>query len=455
MTTIVLKFGGSSQCVHGLKVILNKTKEYLQDNYSLIFVISAVGKTTNNLYSIINGDYKIFDIIFEEHQKLCRDLDVNFNNVEEKLYELLGKIEYLKKTRIMMLEYIDDIDEVIYNLKLKIISYGEVLSSLIVYEYLKKHIEVEYYDVTKLIKNVNSSKTIDKKTLNIKGTFYCDTTEIENLKNRLKPKTVIITQGFIASTSDNKICILTRSGSNTSASLITSALDCEKLEIWTDVSGLYTSDPRKITNTKVIKYVNYSVCQEAAAMGSQIIHPFSIKPCEEKLIPIHIKNTFEPFDEGTIITSKIDKENEVHLITSQSDVSIFQITSMDMWGCYGFVYDIFKSFNKEKIDVNIITTSQFTISTTTNEKNNIKLNNLYDRLKEKYNVILIPDCVIVSVIANNVRQNEKIQKVHNLISTKEEIHIIHFGANNLSLSYVVNKNYALELMETLHSNLIN
>jgi len=454
MPTIVLKFGGSSQCEQGLNVILAKVNEYLEKDYSLIFVISAVGKTTNNLYSIVSGKYEVFDTIYREHKSLSDKMEINFSPIELKLSELKNEIDKLKVVEKILEDCVDNIEDVIYNLKLKIISFGEVLSSMIVYEYLKKYVDVEYYDVTKLIKNKNISGSIDKQTLNMKGEFYCDPDEIKNIKNKIKPKSIIVTQGFIAGTSDNKICILTRSGSNTSASLITSAMDAERLEIWTDVSGLYTSDPRKITNTKVIKHVNYSVCQEAAAMGSQIIHPFSIKPCQEKSIPIHIKNTFKPDDIGTVITETTDTKNEVHLISCQTDVTLFQITSMDMWEGYGFVYDIFKAFNEEKIDVNIITTSQFTISTTTNEKNQIKLNNLVEKLKEKYNVNIVYDCVIVSVVANDVKHNEEIQKVHNLISLKESIYMIHFGANNLSLSYVVNKNYGLELMETLHSNLI-
>jgi aspartate kinase len=454
MPFIVLKFGGSSQCEEGLNVILKKTNEYLKKEYSIIFVISAVGKTTNNLYSIINGNYDVFNTVYMDHFSLSEKMKIDFSSVESKLSELKQEINKLKVINETLMDSVDNIEDVSYNLKVKIISFGEILSSMIVYQYLKKFVDVEYYDVTKLIKNKNSSNTIDKKTLNIKGEFYCDANSILDIKDKFKSKSVIVTQGFIAATTDNKICILTRSGSNTSASLITSAIDAERLEIWTDVSGLYTGDPRKISNTKVIKYVNYSVCQEAAAMGSQIIHPFSIKPCQEKSIPIHIKNTFKPDDIGTIITKLDDTKDEVHLVSCQSDVTLFEITSMDMWEGYGFVYDIFKVFNEEKIDVNIITTSQFTISTTTNEKNNFKINNLVNKLREKYSVNIMYDCMIVSVIANNVKHNEQIQKVHNLISLKESIHMIHYGANNLSVSYVVNKNYGLELMETLHYNLI-
>jgi aspartate kinase len=452
--TIVLKFGGSSQCETGLKLILQKSQEYLSEGNSLVFVISALGKTTNNLYNITRGEYGEYDQIYKNHKDLCEIMGINFDLIEDKFTELAQLIDDFKNLNKILSNYVENFDGSTYNLKLSIISFGEILSSMIVYEYLKQHLDVEFYQAVKLIKNKNNSDSIDKKTLNIKGEFYCDLKELNNLNSLLNKTRVVITQGFIANTSDNKICILTRSGSNTSASLIASSLNAKRLEIWTDVSGLYTCDPRIIPNAKVIPRVNYSVCQEAAAMGSQIIHPFSIKPCEEKSIPIHIKNTFKPFDIGTIITPTIDEDNQVHLISTQSDITIFEITSMDMWEAYGFSYDIFKVFNKHKIDVNIISTSQFTISTTTNEKNKDKLMGLLKKLTEKYTVKMISECVVVSVVANDVKHNEKIQNIHKLIGCVEPIYMIHYGSNNLSLSWVINKNYCTELMNILHTNLI-
>lgn len=453
----VAKFGGSSQCERGLQVILQKTREYLAKGESLIFVISAVGKTTNNLYQIVNSNnYSVYQTIYDEHLNLCTKLKIDSGHVRIKLQELKFLVEKFQSISETLKDYVDDITGTTVNLKLSIISFGEILSSLIVYLYLKTHCEVEYYDVKKLIKNINSSKSIDIQTLNIKGEFYCTDLEIKTLVDKIikKPNVPIVTQGFIAGTQDDRVCILTRSGSNTSASLIANSVNAVRLEIWTDVSGLYTCDPRKVPSAKVIESVSYSVCQEAAAMGSQIIHPFSLKPCEEKSIPIHIKNTFKPDDVGTIITKTDDLKDLVHLISAQTGVSIFEITSMDMWEGYGFVYDIFKSFNEEKIDVNIITTSQFTISTTTNEKSQVKIDNLLKKLREKYTVKIITDCTIVSIVANDVKNNEQLHKIHSFVSLEEPVHMIHYGANNLTLSYVVNELYGVKLMETFHTVLI-
>lgn len=440
-----MKFGGSSQCLEGMHVILKKINQYLADCHKVVIVISAVGKTTNNLYGITNLSLKDYDIIYSVHKKFCETISVDFSVVSTILEELKNDIDdYISKP------FLD-----ITQQKLKIIGYGEYLASSIVNAFLKQNgIDSKFLNAHLFMRNKSSSDTIDGDTLNIKGEFWCDKCVIDEL---MKIGNVFVTQGFIARTSDSKYCVLTRSGSNTSASLIASTIGAERLEIWTDVCGLYTADPRKIKEAELISYIKYSVCQEAAAMGSQIIHPFSIKPCEEKHIPIYIKNTFAPEQIGTIINGKKMTEtiDNVYLISYQGNVTTFQITSLDMWEAYGFAHDIFKVFNDEKIDINIVTTSQFSITTTTNEKSKVKLDRAKEKLSDRYKVNCISDCAIVSVIADNVMHNKNIQKVHDVIDeTDEPIYVTHFGANNLTLSYVVNSTYADKLSKLLHYRLI-
>lgn len=441
---IVLKFGGSSQCKQGMEVIVNKIKEYKND-HKVILVISAVGKTTNNLYGLTNCEADKYQIIYDVHKKFCENIDVDFSLVEPLLEELKDDFnKYVNKP------FVD-----ITQQKLKIISYGECIASKIVHHYLMNNdVKNIFLNAHLFMKNKHASTEIDVDTLNIKGEFMCDNNILLNL---IKEHDVSVTQGFIANTSDNKYCVLTRSGSNTSASLIASAINAVRLEIWTDVNGLYTADPRKILGAKMIPFIKYNVCQEAAAMGSQIIHPYSIKPCESKHIPIHIRNTFDPLGGGTIINGNNfnDDKYNVHLISYQGNVTVFQITSLDMWESYGFVHDIFSVFKDEKIDVNIITTSQFSITTTTNEKSLKKIISVTTELNKKYDVNVIDNCAIVSIIADHVSHNKKIQSIHQLIDELDEpIYVTHYGSNDMTLSYVVNESYAHKLINMLHNNLI-
>ena len=441
---IVLKFGGSSQCARGLNVMKDKICE-LSDKYQVFLVVSAVGKTTNNLYSILKGEFGFYDIIYETHMNLCEELCIN--------HRILHKI--LDDLKEDILSFYSDTSIDITQQKIKIISYGEILSSTIVNEYLLKWFMPNLLvNARLLIKNKSHSSEIDDFTLNIKGEFYCDA---EYAINTIATHNIVVTQGFIASTSNNKYCILTRSGSNTTASLIASAIDAIRLEIWTDVNGVYTTDPRIVGEAKLIKSIRYEVCQEAAAMGNQLIHPFSIKPCESKNIPIYIKNTFDSESElFTIINGHEDiVKNSVHLITYQKNVTVFKIESLDMWETAGILFEIFTVFKNENIDINIITTSQFSIALTTNELSKKKIENAKTELNKKYNVKIIDECGIVSIIANDIRNNKKLLNIHSIIYDEDEpIHIIQYGANNLTISFVINETYAKVLTKKLHVELI-
>ena len=330
---IVMKFGGSSQCLQGMNVIYEKIKEYLLSNNKIILVISAVEKTTNNLYGIINFVEGSYEYIYNVHKNLCESIDINFLEIEE----------YLKILKFDMICYESKPFINLIQTKLKILSWGEILASKIVHMFLnKKNINCKYLSAHSFIKNDNISKNIDRDTLNLKGEFYCDINILTSMLNN--NFNVFVTQGFIATTADDKYCVLTRSGSNTSASLIANSINAKKLEIFTDVSGIYSGDPRKINNTKIIPYAKYDICLEASSMGTNLIHPFSVRPCLEKNIPIHIKNTFDPQSVGTIITNQmhdhIKTKSNVYLISIQEDVTIFKIYSLNMSEGYGFMADI-------------------------------------------------------------------------------------------------------------------
>ena len=441
---IVLKFGGSSQCKEGLNVILNKIKEYREQSYKIILVVSAVGKTTNNLYGIADFELDKYDTIYNSHRDLCRNVNVRFECIHELLSNLCTDMRKYNNE-----PFCDQTQQ-----KLKMISYGEFLSSTIVHNFLCMNgIQNKLINAHHFIKNKSSSVCIDHDTLNTKGTFYCDETVLNKL---IEIGDVFITQGFIATTSDNKLCVLTRSGSNTTGALIAATVDSQRLEIWSDTNGLCTADPRKVKNAKLVPYIGYSVAQEVAAAGSQIIHPFSIVPCQKKHIPIHMKNTFNESGPSTIINGKDRTDNNVHVITCKENVNVIQIILLDMWEGYGFLSEIFKSFTTQKITIDIVSTSQFSISVTTSEKSEKKLERVINELCEKYEVNLIKNCASISVIADNISHNKTIQMCHQYVNeiNSEPIYITDFACNNMSISYVVNMSYCDTLLNILHKELI-
>jgi aspartate kinase len=178
-------------------------------------------------------------------------------------------------------------------------------------------------------------------------------------------------QGFIGSTPSGKKVLLGRGGSDTTGALIANSMDAKYYEVWTDVDGIYTADPR-IFEACLINKIDYELIQELASMGAKVMHPLSIKPCADKNIPIYVKNTFNDKAEGTKITSLEETKNYTKLTmfyAIQKNETLFKIKSLDMWNSFGFLNDIFRKFSDNKIDVNIVTTSQFSVSATTNEQN--------------------------------------------------------------------------------------
>lgn len=417
---IVWKFGGTSQSHSTYNMILQKL-EQIKDKTKVVIVLSAISGITNKLLDFaISGKNTIFDVI-EQNYLLATKCNVNIKEVSETfISECMNK------------KSLDD--------QISIVSKGEFFTGNILNKFLQiNNIKSNF---------ISSLDTIYSNQENFslynKGEFNV---EVDKIYSNFELYDVIIIPGFSGRTPNNNCCLLGRGGSDTSGSIIAAALNASLYEIWTDVNGIYSSDPRKITNTFINEIVHYDAAQEVAAMGAKVIHPYCILPCAEKSIPIYIKNTFNPDGLSTIICNTLN--NSIYGVTIQDNVKVFKVTSLNMWNNYGFVYDIFSTFKNSNIDVNIINTSQFNITTTTEESDIVKLEEIKKILEEKYQVELNFNNSIVSVIADNIRlidnigQIFKLTKDFNIITTS-------YSSNNMSLSFVIKTQDSIKLAQLLH-----
>ena len=421
MNWIVLKFGGSSITKLGFDSIVKIINEILADNSDtkIIVVLSAIKNVTNLLLN------KKFEEVKNISNKLM--IELNFNN------DLIKKINNIYNFQQ------DDIN---------IIALGEIISTNIFYNY--------YYNLNQNVKLLNSKDFIFSKNEYANNELYLSSEyfgDIDNFNKLATEKNIFICQGFIGSTPSNKTCLIGRGGSDTSASIIGNMLNAKCVEIWTDVNGMYTADPNKVKNCKIIEKIGYDQSQELAAMGAKVLHPFCIIPCKVKKIPMIIRNTYN-YDSKyyTQIGDYDINLNKIYAITDQNKITVFNIESINMWNDYGFVYDIFEKFSRYGIDVNIITTSQFTISTTTDCKNKILLNKIKNELENTYNVTMIENCSIISIVGDSIK-NQNVSKAINI--TKDfDIHMIHHSANDLSISFVINSIDSNILLNKLHDEII-
>ena len=449
MKHIVLKFGGSSMCERGYRTMLQQIKEKELEGYKTIVVVSAIGKTTNKLYKITQYEGKgMFDSIYNSHMALAMEMNVDFNELEKCLRELNTEIELFKR----------DPSQNLVEQRIKILSYGEILSSIFLHNFLKSRgVKNNMINARAFIKADHNHTDIDPYNLSMKGEFKCRSDRLLHLMD--SEELIYVTQGFVASTADCHPCILSRSGSDTSASLIASGLEADRVEIWTDVNGLYTADPNTIPEALLIKEINYDIAQEISASGSQVIHPFCSIPCEEKNVPIWIRNTFDPYNKNfSVINGNHTADPDIiYSISSQKGITVFNIETHDMWSNHGFVSDIFKVFNAHSVDVNIITTSQISVSTTTDEVSEEKKKLVYNELKKKYSHVSIHDnCNIVAIIGNDVQRNLRLTKCSEIITSIgiEHLHIKHESSNKLNLSFVVDDVIAKKLVKAFHREFI-
>jgi len=417
----VLKFGGSSQKFNTYKMI----KEIINSNSytKYVIVLSAISGVTNSLIDFTTS--KNFTI-WKNIMKKNNDFSI----------ECLNK---LSKFNIDMEKKLWDLEKD----KIEIIAMGEFFTTNILNEYLNLNNIKSHF--------ISSFDTIQSNQSNIgdynKGEFSVNS---KLIFDTLYSSQVVIIPGFSGISSINQPCLLGRGGSDTSGSIIAAALKSSQYEIWTDVDGIFSCDPRFIKNTKIIENISYKQAQEIAAMGAKIIHPYCILPCAQKNIPILIKNTF---NSNAILSTKIynyETNNNINAVTLQNSVKVFKITSENMWNNYGFVYEIFSIFKKYNVDVNIINTSQFNITTTTDENNLENLFEIKEELSKLYDVELILDNTIVSVIGDNIRKYSKIGDLFHL-SQNYDILLTSYSSNDMTLSWVISTEKSIDLAQNLHN----
>ena len=425
---LVIKLGGTSQTSDGYKNLLNEIK--INSEYKIIIVVSAIKNITNLSLDYINdNNLNSLNNIISINKKLCDDLNLSHDCIDE----ISKKLNFLTMKGHSIQNNID------------IVSSGETFTGTILNKFLlENNINSTYLDSTDIIySNVNN---IDSCLYN-KGHF-----EVNNFKllNLLKNKDVIVIPGFRASTPSKNICLMGRGGSDTTGSIIAASIKADKYMIWTDVNGIFSGDPNIVIHANIIPSISYNAAQEISAMGAKVIHPYCIKPCMEAGIPIHIRNTYNLSSKHTIIENCLGgSDKSIYSITNQSKISVFKIKSLNMWNNYGFVYHIFSMFKDFNVDVNIINTSQFDITTTTDDTDIIKLNRLKDELEKDYIVELYNNCNCISLVGENIRKYDKINKVINALKDFD-IKLTSYSSNDMSISFVVENKIHKDIINKIH-----
>ncbi len=350
----VFKFGGAS--VKDAKNIKNMTeivKNSASDN--LLIVVSAIGKTTNALEELTNNYYRGNESVFE-----------NLNNIKKYHFDIIDELFEKKYTKVyddinntfVEIEWaIEDEPQDSYNFIYdQIVSIGELLSSKIISHYFNFiDINNRWVDARSFIQTDNTYREAHVN--------WSKTTElIENQLPSILKNQIIVTQGFIGNTSENFTTTLGREGSDYSAAIFASCLNAEKLVVWKDVPGILNADPKRFPEAIKFEELSYANAIEMTYYGASIIHPKTIKPLQNKNIPLYVKPFLQPEETGTII-KETDSVTHTPSIIVKSSQQLLSISSKD----YAFISEkhlsyIFNAFSETQIHINMMQISALTFS---------------------------------------------------------------------------------------------
>ena len=298
----IMKFGGTSVAhASNINKVIDIILESLKRGENIVIVVSALSGITDNLIMLANLALKkdlkyktIFQNIYGRHNQAIKEL-INSKNKEKVLKKINKKYSELEKS----VKNIFSAQELSLASLDLVMSFGEQLSSFIIGEGIKSRgISCEFVDSREVIKtddNFGSANVDLEKSYRLMSDCF-------------KGKTLSIMGGFIASTKNGETTTLSRGGSDYTASLVGAALNASVIEIWTDVDGIMTEDPRKMKNALLIPEISYEKAEEMAYNGAKVIHPKTIRPAVLKNIPIYVKNTFNPKGQGTRISNGIETQ---------------------------------------------------------------------------------------------------------------------------------------------------
>ncbi|PKV65947.1 aspartate kinase [Polaribacter sp. Hel1_33_96] len=450
----VLKFGGSSvanseNIKKVLDIVFNTSK-----SSKVAVVVSAFGKTTDNLLAGANealkditGAIEILETIKELHYQVIDDLiSTNNKEVSKEVTALFNRLLSIYEGVFLLQELSD-------KTLAKVSSFGEKLSSYIIANAAKELFDATHKKSSQLVITNNDflHAQVNFKITNTNITSFFEENEHQ----------VTVLGGFISSNIEGETTTLGRGGSDFSASIYAAALNADELQIWTDVSGMFTANPRVVKQAFPISEISYEEAMELSHFGAKVLYPPTIQPALRKEIPIRIKNTFDPKSSGTLICKDPKNSNEVKGISHIEDISLITLEGGGMIGIPGFSKRLFETLSQQKINVVFITqaSSEHSICVGVYENDASKAKDLLDETfnveieRKKIKPIIIEnDLAIIAVVGESMKNYQGLsgQMFSALGRNNVNVRAIAQGSSEKNISAVINKYDAKKALNTLH-----
>ncbi|HEX2969173.1 MAG TPA: aspartate kinase [Bacteroidales bacterium] len=433
----IMKFGGTSV---GNPDRMRALIPLINDKEEKIVVLSAMSGTTNSLVEISS---LLYAHKMEEASAKNEELREKYHKVVNDLYST----EAFRKTGLELIDshfdYIGNFSTRVFTrLQEKVIlAQGELISTALF------NLLLQEQGIRSILLPALNFMRIDKD--GEPDYFYIEENIERELKNHPAEK-LIITQGFICRNAYGEIDNLKRGGSDFTASILGAALNVDEIQIWTDINGFHNNDPRYVENTDVIRELSFDEAAELAYFGAKILHPSSVNPARQKKIPVRLKNTMDPADEGTLIKSE-SPHDDYKAVAAKDGISVLRIRSDRMLMAYGFLRKVFEIFEAYKTPIDMITTSEVSVSLTID--NSEFINQIAQDLKELGKVEIEENQTIICIVGDfrteRVGSAPEIFEALNTIPLK----MIAYGGSPHSLSLLIDTNNKVEALKLLSKHL--
>jgi aspartate kinase len=450
----VMKFGGTSVgTARAMQQAISIVAEERKQGVPLV-VLSACSGITNKLIQIAeaSGSGRLDEAMARAEEVRSHHLgliDILISDAAVR-QELEARIEAYIHDLKLLVKGVDIVGELTGRSKDMFCSFGELLSTTVFAAAVNgQGIRSEWLDIRKVM--ITDDNYGFARPLN----DVCETRTREIIKPLLDSGTIVVTQGYIGATSEGKTTTLGRGGSDLSAALLGAWLHDNSIQIWTDVDGVMTCDPRMVPEARSIRIMTFSEAAELAYLGAKVLHPDTIAPAVQKNIPVYVLNSYHPESKGTLITddpsllSGMSYGGLVKSIAVKKGQCIINVRSNRMLGRHGFMNELFDVFARYGTSVEMISTSEVSVSLTVDEKSFSEP--LLQDLRVLGDVDIEHEVATVSVVGDNLRMSRGV--AGRIFSALKNVNIrmISQGASEINVGFVVEEPDVQTAVSSLHS----
>ena len=447
--TIVMKFGGTSvgdgEKVKAAAALVAKAAS----SEGVVVVVSAMSGVTDSLLSVAASAHDMKDDeidsfvsgIRKRHEDAAtassgKDLGKVLSAIEKRSEELKDAIENIRDTGLN--DHFRD----------RVAAFGEKFSAALLSGAISEHVPSDWHH------GDNGLIVVDDNFLSPEPDMEATEDEI---RKRILPQvengTVPVITGYMGCTHQGHTTTLGRGSSDQIASIVGACVGAREVQIWTDVDGLLTADPKVVPGSRLIPKVSFGEASELAYFGAKVLHPKTILPAMQKNIPIRILNTHNPSSPGTMIVSGAERSKEiVKAITSKSGVTMVDIVSTKMLAAHGFLAKVFEIFGRHGISIDMISTTEVSVSMTIDSRINGRMEPVLRELRDISQVNLLENRAVICIVGDGMKMvSGTAGRVFSCLGKSGiNVECISQGASEINIGLVVEERDAANAVRALH-----